>query len=254
MSGRMQGKVAVVTGAGSGIGRAIAALLASEGAAVAVLDIGATGAAETVAMITSRGGNAKAYGVNIASPESVEQARAAVVADFGQVTTLVNNAGIFDGNSMLLETDEELWDRVLGVDLKGVYLMCRAFVPHLIESGSGTVVNTASIAGLVGRAGGFAYTAAKHGVIGITRSIAADYGPAIRANAVCPGLVRTPMTDYIWEGGQGAEAMDAAFSSTPAGRYAQPEELAEAVLFLASDQSSFVYGHNLVVDGGWTLT
>ncbi|MEZ2392236.1 SDR family NAD(P)-dependent oxidoreductase [bacterium RCC_150] len=183
----------------------------------------------------------------------MDQVRQAIIADFRQVTTLVNNAGIFDNNSVLLETDEELWDRIIAVDLKGVYLMCKAFMPHLQEVESAAIVNMSSIAGIVAHGGGFSYTAAKHGVIGITKSIAADYGPSVRANAICPGLVRTPLTEYIWEDGKGAEDKSAAFLATPAGRYASPEELANAVLFLASDESSFIYGHQLVVDGGWTV-
>ena len=254
MPGRMNGKTAVVTGAGSGMGRAISILFAAEGARVAALDLAPDNVAETVSTIQLTGGYAQSYTVDIASASSVDQARQAIIADFGQVTTLVNNAGIFDDSNVLLDTDEDLWDRVIAVDLKGVYLMCRAFMPHLQDADNAAIVNMSSIAGLVAHGGGLAYTAAKHGVIGITKSIAADYGPSVRVNAVCPGLVRTPLTEFIWEGGKGAGDKTASFSATAAGRYAQPEELANAVLFLASDDSSFVYGHGLVVDGGWTLS
>ncbi|MDS2171851.1 SDR family oxidoreductase [Nesterenkonia sp. CL21] len=254
MSDRLKGKTAVVTGAGSGMGRVIAQLFASEGAQIAVLDVSEDSMRETVSLIEADGGVARAYQADISNAASVEHVRQQIVADFGQVTTLINNAGIFDNNSSLTETDEAVWDRVIAVDLKGIFLMCKAFMPHLQDAHNATIVNTASIAGLVANGGGIAYTAAKHGVIGVTKSIAADYGPAVRVNAVCPGLVRTPQTEYIWADGFGAESKVAFLATTPAKRHAECEEIARAVLFLASADSSFVYGHSLLVDGGWTVS
>lgn len=252
MSQRMENKIVVITGAGSGMGRASAELFAENGATVAVLDRSEENARETVEIIQRNGGQAEAFVVDVSQKTSVDTVRDEILGKFGAVHSLINIAGIFDSNAVLLDTDEDLWDRIIDVDLKGVYLMCRAFMTDLQKHDKATIVNMASIAGIVAHAGGLSYTAAKHGVIGITKSISQDYGPNVRCNAVLPGLVRTPLTEYIWEDGVGADAMNAAFQGTPAGRYADTRELAEAVYYLASDASSFVYGHSLVVDGGWT--
>lgn len=254
MAGRMEGKVAVVTGAGSGIGRGTAEVLSAEDAAIAVLDRDGDAAQETADTIVAAGGNARPYTADVADESSITTVRAAILEDFGKVTTLVNVAGVFDVNATLEQTDPTLFDRIMNINVRGTYLMCRAFLPDLKEQENATIINTASIAGIVAHAGGFAYTASKHAVIGMTKSIASDYGPKLRCNAVLPGLVRTPLTEYIWEDGQGAEQMDAMFKGTPSGRYATPEELGRAVLFLASDDSSYIYGQSLIVDGGWTLS
>ncbi|MEW1808684.1 SDR family NAD(P)-dependent oxidoreductase [Pseudarthrobacter sp. NPDC080039] len=253
MAKRMSGKTAIITGAGSGMGRAIAKRFAQEGARVAAFDIAEEGVRETVSEILASGGEAKSYRGDVSDSESVGNLVESAMADFGQLTTLVNSAGIFDLNAKLLETDEALWDRIMAVDLKGMYLITRAALPYLRASGNAAIVNIASVAGLVAHSGGLAYTAAKHGVIGLTKSIAADYGPEVRCNAVLPGLVRTQMTDYLLEGGNEAEAMQKRSAQLPVGRSAAPEELANAVLFLASDEASFVYGAQLVVDGGRTI-
>jgi 3-oxoacyl-[acyl-carrier protein] reductase len=152
----------------------------------------------------------------------------------------------------VLETSEEQWDRVLGINLKGMYLTSRALLPQMIDHGGGVIVNTASIAGMVAGGGGAAYTAAKHGVIGLTRQLAFDFGPkGVRANAICPGAVETGMTHDLFEAGE-AEVMESV-NSVPAGRYAQPEEIATLALFLAGDESDFIHGAAYVIDGGWTV-
>lgn len=246
----LTGKHAVVTGAGSGMGREIAKLFAAEGATVAALDVVEAGVSQTVNEIRSAGGHATAFVADISDSASVSNVVESIVSEFGTVDVLINNAGIFDENAALLETSEALWDRVLTVDVKGMFLLTKALMPTLQKQDHASIVNTASIAGVVAHAGGIAYTVAKHGVIGFTQSVAADFGPSIRANAVLPGLVRTPMTE---DPNDEAGRYDAV-RTTPAGRAAEPVEVAQAVLFLASDQASFIYGAQLAVDGGWTVS
>lgn len=252
MTGRLEGKSAVVTGGGSGMGRAIARRFAQEGARVAVLDLNLETARATADLVREEGGEAVAAACDVSDSASVAKAAEQVLAELPGVDVLVNNAGILDGYAALLDTSEELWDRIVGVDLKSMFLVTRAFLPAMIAGGGGSVVNTASIAGLVAGGGGIAYTSAKHGVIGFTKQLTADYGKqGIRANAVCPGAIETGMTKSIFEAGDAA-VMESV-NSVPAGRYAQPEEVANLALFLASEESSFVYGASYVIDGGWTV-
>ncbi len=247
----MVGKFAVVTGGASGIGRAIAERFSAEGAAVAVWDIDEKAARVVSEEISADGAKSVGVGVDVARAESVEAAAERTVAEFGQVDVLVNNAGIFDYYTPLLETTEEQWDRVLGVNLKGMFLVTKALLPALMDGG-GVVVNTSSISGLAARGGGVAYTASKHGVIGLTRQLTAEYGKhGVRANAILPGAVETPMTKPILEQNE-AEILEAV-RSVPAGRHAQPDEIANLALFLAGDESSFIHGANYVIDGGWTM-
>ncbi|MGP6204641.1 SDR family NAD(P)-dependent oxidoreductase [Microbacterium sp. F2] len=252
MNERLSGRKVIVTGAGSGMGRAIARRFAAEGAAVAVLDLNAESAQETTALIATDGGTARAVAVDVSDARSVDAAVAESSQALGGVDTLVNNAGILDGYAPLLDTSEELWDRILGVDLKSLFLMTRATLPLMLESGAGTVINMSSIAGFVARGGGAAYTSAKHGVIGFTKQLSADYGRAgIRANAICPGAVETSMTRQILA--EGDAAVIESINAVPAGRHAQPEEIANLALFLASEESAFVHGAAYVIDGGWTI-
>lgn len=251
-SGKLEGKVALITGAGSGMGRAMAREFASQGAAVVATDVIESRAAETAAGIEEGGGRALGLMVDVADRSSVDATVATALKELGQVDVLCSNAGVLDDYASVLETEEADWDRVLGINLKGMYLTARALLPQMVERGSGAIVNTASISGLVAGGGGAAYTASKHGVIGFTRQLAFDYGPkGIRANAICPGAVETGMTKELFEAGE-AEVMESV-NSVPAGRYAQPEEIAKLALFLASDDSSFVHGAAYVIDGGWTI-
>jgi 3-oxoacyl-[acyl-carrier protein] reductase len=250
--GRLAGKTALITGAGSGMGRAMARRFAAEGAEVAATDIDEGSASATAAEIRDAGGEASAFAIDVADSGSVATAVEAALGELGRIDVLCSNAGILDDYATVLETSEDQWDRVLSINLKGMYLTSRALLPQMIESGGGVIVNTASIAGLVAGGGGAAYTAAKHGVIGLTRQLAFDFGPkGVRANAICPGAVETGMTHDLFEAGE-AEVMDSV-NSVPAGRYAQPEEIASLALFLASDESDFVHGAAYVIDGGWTV-
>lgn len=252
MTGKLDGRKAIVTGAGSGMGRAIAVRFAAEGATVAALDLDLGAAEATASAIEAAGGSAHAVQVDVSNSASVTAAIEQSVSALGGVDVLANIAGILDGYAPILDTSEELWDRILGVDLKGVFLVTKAALPTMLAGGGGTIVNMASIAGFVARGGGTAYTSAKHGVVGLTKQLAADYGlQGVRVNAICPGAVETAMTKQILE--EGSAAVMESINGVPAGRHAQPEEIANLALFLAGPESDFVHGAAYVIDGGWTI-
>jgi 3-oxoacyl-[acyl-carrier protein] reductase len=247
---RLAGKVALVTGAGSGIGRATAELFAAEGAELVVVDVDAASARACAEAIEAAGANALAVPTDIADNDAVEAMAAAARERFGRVDVLVSNAGILDDYEPAAETSDETWNRVLGVNLNGMFFTARALIPGMLENGGGAIVNVASTAGLNGGNGGAAYTTSKHGVIGFTRQLCFDYARrGIRCNVICPGAVETGMTREIFASAD-AEVMKAV-ESAPIGRWAQPEELAAAALFLASEEASFVNGAVYVVDGGF---
>jgi 3-oxoacyl-[acyl-carrier protein] reductase len=246
--GRLAGKVALVTGAGSGIGKASAERFAAEGAQVVVVDL--RGSEATAEAIDAAGGEVLALSADVADEAAVAAMAAAALARFGRVDVLMNNAGILDAYEPAAETSTETWDRVLGVNLTGQFLTTRALLPQMVERGDGAIINVASTAGLNGGNGGAAYTTSKHGVIGFTRQLCFDYArKGIRCNVICPGAVETGMTKEIFASPDAA--VMAAVESAPIGRWAQPEELAAAALFLASDEASFVNGAVYVVDGGF---
>ena len=248
MAGRLQGKVALITGAGSGIGRASAERFAAEGARVAVVDL--KGADETVEAIDAAGGEGLALTVDVADEDAVAKMAAAALERFGKVDVLMNNAGILDDYLPAADTPTDVWDRVLGVNLFAQFFTARALLPQMVERGDGAIINVASTAGLNGGNGGAAYTTSKHGVIGFTRQLCFDYArKGIRCNVICPGAVETGMTKEIFASPDAA-VMEAV-ESAPIGRWAQPDELANAALFLASDEASFVNGAVYVVDGGF---
>ncbi len=250
MGGRLEGKVGLVTGAASGIGRACAQRFAAEGAKVVGVDIDAEAVKATAEGIEADGGEALALATDIADGAAVQAMADAALERFGRVDVLVNNAGILDEFEPAADTSEATWDRILAVNLKAQFLTSRALIPQMLEHGGGAIINVASTAGLNGGNGGAAYTTSKHGVIGFTRQLCFDYArKGIRANVVCPGAVETGMTHEIFSSGD-AEVMKAV-ESAPIGRWAQPEELANAILFLASDEASFVNGAVYVVDGGF---
>jgi NAD(P)-dependent dehydrogenase (short-subunit alcohol dehydrogenase family) len=242
------GKVALVTGAASGIGRATAIAFAEAGAAVVVADVDATRGEETVQLITSAGGRAVFQSCNVASEAEVEALVARAVSEFGRLDFAHNNAGI--NNLAVDEWESPQWDRSLSINLTGVMLCMRAEAKIMLTQGSGAIVNTASINGLVGNASQAAYTATKHGVIGLTRHAALRWArKGIRVNCVCPGVVDTPMVEGVTARPELRKIVE---GMTPMGRFGRPEEIAAGVLWLCSEASSFVTGHPLVIDGGAT--
>ncbi len=250
--GEFDGRVALVTGAASGIGRASARLFAEAGATVVVADIDLDGARETVALVESGGGRASAVAVDVADAGSVADMVARTVSDHGRLDIAHNNAGIMGAGADIIDMDDAVWQRGIDVMLTGVYLCMKHEIPHMIEQGKGAVVNTSSGAGLIGFPGQANYVAAKHGVIGLTKAAALEYVTrGVRVNAICPGTARSRMVDEWMDGSAEAEAEVAALH--PIGRIAEPEEIARAALWLASDAASFVVGVALPVDGGYTV-
>jgi len=241
----LQDRTVIVTGAASGMGKAMAEAFAGEGSNVVAVDVDEDAATEAVDEITAGGGEARAVYGDVSDRESVEQVVETTVDEFGTVDVLCNNAGILDDFQPLGDTSDELWEAVLGVNLDGPFLLTRAALPHLMDGDDeGVVINIASIAGKVAGGGGAAYTSSKHGLIGLTRHLSEAYGPDIRANAICPGAVKTGMTEDM------TEELQAMSEETPAKRPADPEEIGRVAVFLASDDSSFMHGAAVDVDGG----
>jgi NAD(P)-dependent dehydrogenase (short-subunit alcohol dehydrogenase family) len=247
-----EGKVALITGAAGGIGRATAVKFAASGAQVAVADIDLDGAEETVGLIEEAGGVALAVHADVADPASVEAMVAATVQRFGGLDIAHNNAGIVGGGASIADMPDDVWRRGIDVMLSGVFYGIKHEVPAILERGGGAIINTSSGAGLIGFPGMANYVAAKHGVIGLTKTAALEYiGQGIRINAICPGTARSRMVDEWMQGSAEAEAQVAALH--PIGRIAEADEIAEAVLWLASPAASFVVGVAMPIDGGYTL-
>ena len=247
---RLKDKVAIITGGGSGMGRATSVLFAREGAKVAVVDINAAGAEDTVRRITSAGGQAIAIRADVSNSEDASSMVSGAVAKFGGLDIIFNNAGIEGEGRFTAEVIEEQFDRVIAINLRGVWLGMKYALPELIKRGGGSIISTASIAGIIALRGSVAYSAAKAGVIGMTRVVAAEYGRYnIRANCICPGFIHTEMADRIAGGRPYTEEQTHRLSLFH--RFGEPEEIAQAALFLASDESKFVTAQPLVVDGGW---
>jgi len=250
MAGRVDGKVALVTGGASGIGRATALTFAREGAKLVIADTNDEGGQQTVHMITEQGGEAIFIQVDVTSASAVEALISKTVETYGRLDCAHNNAGIASGvRALTADYPEERWHQVIAVNLTGVWLCMKYEMVQMLHHGGGAIVNTASIAGLVGGAGGAAYTASKHGVVGLTKTAALEYAQqGIRVNCVCPGYIQTPMTA---QGMSDPEQMARIIAREPLGRVGAPEEVAETVVWLCSDAASFVTGHTMTVDGGY---
>ena len=252
MAGLLDGKSALVTGGGGGIGRATALALAREGARLAIADIAADAAREAVALVNAAGGQAISLSGEVARDADVRAMVEAVIGAYGRLDCAFNNAGIAGwqvdaAGKKTAEWSEEAFDRMIAVNLKGVWLCMKHEIVQMLAQGGGAIVNTASIAGLAGLPTSSAYVAAKHGVVGLTKTAAIEYAEAgIRVNAVCPGYIKTPMTEETMRR-RGA----AIIAQTPLKRMGSPEEIAEMVVWLCSDRASYVTGAAYNVDGGW---
>jgi NAD(P)-dependent dehydrogenase (short-subunit alcohol dehydrogenase family) len=258
----LKDRMAIVTGAGSGIGRATALGLAARGAAVAALDVDEAAAQETARLIAAAGGRSAGYRADVSSTADVDAAFAAALRDLGPLDVLVNNAGILDGYFNVDEMDIEVWRRVVDVDLSSVFLCSKRALREMLPRARGRIINMASVAGLNGTGGGAAYIAAKHGVVGLTRQMAVTYAArGITVNCVCPGVIPTGIRQHSQQllgdgvpdmSGRGVAVNEDQIRATvPMGRRGAQEDIANAVAYLASDEAGYVTGHSLVVDGGW---
>jgi len=245
---RMKGKIVLVTGAGSGIGRATALRLAAEGARLACVDIAADAAAQTAKAIEAQGGAAVALAADITDGAACARIVQETLAHLGSLTTLVNCAGVRPERPGPTPTAAE-WQRVLDINLNGSYLASRAALPALLQCGAGSITHLASIFGLVGGATGAAYAASKGAIVNLTRQMALEWAPKVRVNCVCPGVIETPMTAALRQDPAWVERV---LKRYPLARFGQPEEIAAAILYLASDEAAYVTGAALPVDGGYT--
>ena len=246
------GKVAFITGAGSGIGRATALAFADRGAAVSIADVSAEASRDVADEIVRTGGQALGLTCDVTVSSDVQTALRQTTEAFGRLDFAFNNAGIEQPPTPLADITEDQWQRVLDIDLRGVFLCMKYEIPLILAAGGGAIINTSSGAGVKGFSGGGAYGAAKHGVIGLTRCAALDYAAAnVRINAICPGIIETPMMDRF--SGGTPEGRERVIGQEPVGRMGRPEEIASAVMWLCSDNAAFTVGHALVVDGGQTV-
>ena len=258
----LKDRMAVVTGAGSGLGRAIALALAEVGAAIGAVDLDGASAEETAVLIAKAGGKAKAFQADTSKAADVDRAVGGAVKALGALEIMVNNAGVLDGYFNVDEMDEAVWRRVIDIDLTGVFFGCKRALAEMLPRERGRIINMASVAGLNGTGGGAAYVAAKHGVVGLTRQMAVTYSSrGITINAVCPGPILTSLRQHSQQilgpdipdmSGRGIAVNDDQIRAVvPAGRRGTVEEIASAVRYLASDEAGYITGHSLLVDGGW---
>lgn len=251
----LKGKVALITGAGSGIGQAIALLFAKEGAKVVVADISETDGKKSVELIKKAGGEAVFVEGDISKAEVTRRIVETAVEEFGRIDILCNNAGIESVGSVV-DVSEEKWDKVINVNLRGAFLCSKYAIPKIIESGGGVVINMASVLGLIGSKGEAAYCASKGAIVSLTRAMALDFAfKNVRVNCICPGSVLTPTFRRVMAtSGDYESSFKKNLEKIPLKRVAEPAEIAYAALYLASDKSSYVTGAALVIDGGWSIS
>ena len=251
MTKKMEGKVALVTGGGAGIGRAVALAFAREGAVVAVADKVPEAGEETASMIKESGSESLFIPCDVSKAEEVKAMVTKATECFGRLNCAFNNAGIEGAMSPIVEYPEDGWSRVLSVNLTGVWLCMKHEIPLMLKEGGGAIVNTASVAGLIGAPGMSPYSASKHGVVGLTKTVALEYAKNnIRGNAVCPGVINTSMNDRFVAAHP--EMEEIFLNAHPVGRIGEVVDVAEAVIWLCSDSASFVTGHAMAIDGGCT--
>lgn len=252
MTGGLGGKVALVTGGGSGIGRAACVIFAREGAKVVVADVNVAGGEETACIVKNAGGDAIFVKTDVSKAADAQALVQRTVEAYGRLDCAFNNAGVGEIEGRTHLYPEEKWDWVININLKGVWLCMKYEIAQMLKGGGGAIVNNSSAAGLIGTVFHPVYSASKHGVIGLTKSVALQYAKnGIRVNAVCPGAVRTPMVEGVISKNPKYETANLA--AEPVGRMARPEEIAEAVVWLCSDAASFVIGHAMSVDGGMVI-
>lgn len=262
MARRLEGRVAVVTGAGSGNGLAIATAFAREGAAVGIGEYSRQRGEAAADAIETAGGRALFVPTDVRDWDAVDRLIGQTVAELGGLDVVVNNAGVLDGYATCLETSPELFETVLAINVRGVFFGCKRALAEMLPRGYGKIINIASVAGLQAMGGGLAYTTSKHAIVGMTRQLAAEYGPhGIRTNAICPGSIATNLRQNtaeiigVQDAGRGIGAMlpDAFAQVVPLGVRGSPKDIAGAALFLASSDADYMNGHSLVVDGGWSI-
>lgn len=246
---RLTGRTAFITGAASGIGKAQALRFAQEGARIISADLDGAGAKRVALEIVAAGGTGIGISIDVTDVESIASAVRQGLDAYGVIDTLSNTAGYFDSFTQLIETDRALFDKVMDVNVTGIFNVTKALLPHMLDNGKGVIVNIASVAGLRGGGGGIGYTTSKHAVIGFTRQLAAAYGSqGIRVNAIAPGLIDTPMVADF------SEKSRAKIVAKPGGRLGRVEDIANAALFLLSDEADYIHASTLLVDGGNTET
>lgn len=247
----LENKSVVITGAGSGMGKAMALLFAAEGAKVVVSDIKQDRVDAVVKEINANGGTALGIVTNVSKEEDVKAMIEAAIKNYGSLDVMINNAGVMDDFNPVADVTNDLWNRVIGINLTGPFYACRLAIQQMLKQGKGVIINVSSVGGLGGSRAGAAYTASKHGLIGLTKNIAFMYGPkGIRCNSIAPGGVNTNIMEGANPNKAGLDRISTGMASMP--RMGEPKEIAEVALFLASDKASNVNGAILVADGGWT--